>query len=183
MIFEKVSAVCPHCRKTNVFEVGCVSGGCSMKKFTCSFCSKDWQEDLHHTTKLAKSAPSSYGAELNQLRAQLAVQFDELTQKINAILKRREIAAHTFRPNGVEKDGVVEQELQKALVNGKPAGAALDETDSASPRFQPAVSTGTFERQRGGGELHAEKTDAADAELKRAFANPVPVGGRFTPRG
>ena|SRR5258708_5318057 len=126
------------------------------------------------------SAPSS---ELAALRVQIRAQIEELTKRINGLLESRAAAARSvrFNPSGVEKSDVVSQELNKALANGKPV--TFQPEESQSPRFQTVSSIGSGQRVRSGQPFDTsgvEKSDTADAELRRALGNGKPVG--FIPR-
>jgi hypothetical protein len=123
-------------------------------------------------------------SELAKLRVQVRGQLDELLKQINALQERRTAAAKSarFNTSGVEKMDVVNQELNKALANGKPVTFQVSE--SSSPRFQTVESVGSGRRVRSGAAFDTngvEKSDTADAELRKALANGKPVG--FIPRG
>ena len=133
---------------------------------------------------LAKSAPVPSG-DLAALRVQVRAQLDELLVKVNGLLESRAAAASRrakFNTSGVEKMDVVNQELNKALANGKPV--TFQPSESSSPRFQKVESVGSGRRVRSGAAFDTngfEKSDTADAELRKALANGKPVG--FIPRG
>jgi hypothetical protein len=74
-----------------------------------------------NTAKALTRATSA--SELTGTFAELRSQIDQVTKQINGLIDSRSSANRStkFQPGGVEKSGSVNQELSKALANGKPA--------------------------------------------------------------
>ena len=156
---SKVETVCPHCKKANTVEKSSRGDMYGCQHIQCSHCAKSWSENLNLSGSLAKSAPAVSSAGLAELRVQVRAQLDELLMKINALVQQRQAARPTrFQPAGVEKSGVAEAELQKALASGKPV---MFQTVETGARFIHGGS---------------ENTTAAKEELTKALANPKRVG-------
>jgi len=176
---SKIETICPFCKKTNAVEktnFGVSEHG--LQDIQCSHCSKSWSEDLSLSGRLAKSAPapSSGMAELRQ-------RLIELGKVVDAFIERQAVTPPArFNPKGVEKDGMADQELSKALANGKPV--TFQSEESQSPRFQTVSSIGSGQRVRSGQPFDVsgvEKSDTADAELRKALGSGKPLGA-FIPR-
>jgi len=174
---SKIETACPHCRKWNTVEkssTGVTAHG--LNKVQCSHCSKSWEANLVETGVLAKSAPSS---ELDALRVQVRAQMEELTKRINGLLESRAAATRSagFNTRGVEKSDVVAQELQKALLNGKPV--TFQPEGGGSARFQAVETIAPGVRTAPGGRFVPdgfEKNATAEEELKKALARPMRIG-------
>jgi len=169
---SKVTTDCPHCRKLNVVEKSSASMTGYGYRIRCSHCSKSWDESLGEDASFFKSAPSD---EFTELRENLA----ELGRVVDAYVSRRVVATPArFNTNGHEvqkSDGEVRELLNKALENGKPV--TFQPAESASPTFQPVHSIGSGQRVRSGAPLDisgVEKSDVADAELRRALGSGQP---------
>lgn len=178
---NKVETICPHCKTTNSVEKSSSEiDRYAMQDIKCAHCSKSWQEDLSDSNRLAKSfQPTS----LAELRTNLKAQLDELLKQINALQDRRAAAASRaakFNTNGreVEKSDEINREfLNKALDNGTPV--TFQPSGSSAPRFQTVESVGSGQRVRSGAPFDVngvEKSDTADAELRKALAAGKPVG-------
>jgi hypothetical protein len=107
---SKVEAVCPFCREPNAIERSGFADRHGLQNIQCSYCSKQWAENLGDTGRVVKSAPAP-SSELAALRVQVRAQMDELLGKIKGLLQQREAVSRRFRPNGVEKSDVAQQEL------------------------------------------------------------------------
>ena len=156
---SKVVTVCPHCKKANTVEKSSRGDMYGCQHIQCSHCAKGWSENLNVSGSLTKSAPAVSSPGLAELRVQVRAQLDELLVKINALAQQRQAARPTrFQTGGVEKSGVAEVELHKALANGKPVRVQTVETGA---RFIPGGS---------------ENATVAKEELTKALGNPKRVG-------
>jgi hypothetical protein len=162
MNFYKVKVVCPRCKVEKNMEIGCVEKGCDLTAMTCSDCGHNWRERVSkmQPATFAKSALSG-NAEIEQMRAQMAAQFEQLTSlvaKVGKILEERNRASSTFQPLNGEPTAVV----AKAVI-GMPGGIVFMPQDSGAEtvvqkNFSPADSE-----------------SRANSELEKALANPMPV--------
>lgn len=75
---SNVEIHCPHCRSANFVERNTVGG---LQKFTCTSCSRGWQQDLSISTFTKSSA----NPELASLKKQLS----DLTERIRTIIAQR----------------------------------------------------------------------------------------------
>src|SRR5882757_9455782 len=159
---NKVETICPYCKKTTAVvrkSFGALTG---RQDVQCSHCSKSWEEDLSDSNRLAKSVhPTS----LAELRVQVRAQFDELLKQINALQERRTVAIRSakFNTSGIEKSDVAEQEIQKALADGKPLN--FQTLSGTRPSGGAAASSGRFVPDG------VEKSDLAGQELTKALSN------------
>lgn len=180
-----VETVCPYCKKANTVEKTSSVDRYGLQNIRCAHCSKSWQGNLSDANHLVKSArPGGEVTDLAVLRVQVRGQLDELVKRINGLLESRAAAARQtrFNPQGVEKSDVAQQELTKALANGKPI--TFETEASTSGRFQTVESVASGVRTaHGAGASGArfvpdgfEKNDVAEEELKKALARPIRIG-------
>lgn len=170
---SKTGAICPYCNAPNTVERSRFGPSAGLEKVQCAHCQKSWQEDFGASATLAKSAPpAASSTDLAALRTQIRAQVDELLAKVNALIERRAAASRKFNPQGVEKSDVAQQELTKALSNGK--RVTFEAPESGSPKFQTVFSIGSGQRVRSGQPFDVngvEKSDTADAELRKALGS------------
>ena len=175
---SKIETICPFCKGAVVVEKNSFGAAGGMESVRCAHCAKSWSEDLSLSGRLAKSAgaPSSGMAELRQ-------RLIELGKVVDAYIERQAVTRPArFQTGGVEKAAVADQELSKALANGKPV--TFQSEESHSPRFQTVSSIGSGQRVRSGQPFDVngiEKSDTADAELRKALGSGKPLGA-FIPR-
>jgi phage FluMu protein Com len=135
-----VETICPYCKKANAVAKSSSVDRYGLQNIRCAHCSKSWEGNLSETEGLAKSAPVP-SSNLAALRVQVRAQLDELLVKVNGLVESRAAAASRrakFNTTGVEKMDVVNQELNKALANGKPV--TFQPSESSSPRFHAVES-------------------------------------------